>query len=122
MSARFSVKLPFGAQVTAPGQVRFRVWAPGADAVAVDITGRGRLPMSAEDAASPAWYVLETECDPGTLYRYVFQTREQGEVSAPDPASRDQAGDVFDPSVVVDPEALTPNASLSEIRNHALKN
>ncbi|WP_343741907.1 malto-oligosyltrehalose trehalohydrolase [Herbaspirillum huttiense] len=106
MSARFSVKLPFGAQVTAPGQVRFRVWAPGADAVAVDITGRGRLPMRAEDAASPAWYVLETECDPGTLYRYVFQTREQGEVSAPDPASRGQAGDVFDPSVVVDPEAF----------------
>jgi maltooligosyltrehalose trehalohydrolase len=105
MSARFSVKLPFGAQVTAPGQVRFRVWAPGADAVSVDIVGRGRLPMAAEDPAAPAWYVVEAECDPGALYRYVFQTREQGEVIAPDPASRGQAGDVFDPSVVIDPQS-----------------
>lgn len=105
MSARFSVTLPFGAQVSAPGQVRFRVWAPGAEAVAVEIIGRGRLPMRPEDAESPAWYVLEVQCDPGTLYRYVFQTRAQGEVIAPDPASRGQAGDVFDPSVVVDPQA-----------------
>ncbi|NQE47142.1 malto-oligosyltrehalose trehalohydrolase [Herbaspirillum rubrisubalbicans] len=105
MSARFSVTLPFGAQVSAPGQVRFRVWAPGAEAVAVEIIGRERLPMTPEDAESPAWYVLEVPCDPGTLYRYVFQTRAQGEVIAPDPASRGQAGDVFDPSVVVDPQA-----------------
>jgi maltooligosyltrehalose trehalohydrolase len=106
MSARFSVRLPFGAQVTGPGKVRFRVWAPGAETVAVEIIGRGRVPMRSEDPAAPAWYVLETECDPGTLYRYVFQTREQGEVVAPDPASRGQAGDVFDPSVVVDAQAF----------------
>ncbi|MCP1572794.1 hypothetical protein J2S30_001173 [Herbaspirillum rubrisubalbicans] len=54
MSARFSVTLPFGAQVSAPGQVRFRVWAPGAEAVAVEIIGRERLPMTPEDAESPA--------------------------------------------------------------------
>lgn len=102
MSARFSWNLPFGAQVTEPGRVRFRVWAPGAHSVAVDITGRGRLPL---DAEPQGWFALETACDPGATYRYVFDTISQGELVAPDPASRGQAGDVFDPSLVVDAQA-----------------
>ena len=104
MTARFSLPLPFGAQVTAPGQVRFRIWAPGADAAAVEITGGGRLPMS-PDAAAPGWYLLDTACETGTLYRYVLHSKVEGEVTVPDPASRGQAGDVFDPSVVVDAHA-----------------
>ena len=85
MTARFSLPLPFGAQVTAPGQVRFRIWAPGADAAAVEITGGGRLPMS-PDAAAPGWYLLDTACEPGTLYRYVLHSKVEGEVTVPDPA------------------------------------
>ncbi|WDZ94243.1 malto-oligosyltrehalose trehalohydrolase [Herbaspirillum sp. WKF16] len=108
MSAQFSWPLPFGAQVTAPGRVRFRVWAPGAKTVAVEIDGRGRVPMSAEvgsDGEDEGWFSLDTECDPGSRYRYVFMSQVDGELVAPDPASRGQAGDVFDPSVVVDAAA-----------------
>jgi maltooligosyltrehalose trehalohydrolase len=104
MSAHFSWDLPFGAQVTAPGRVRFRVWAPGAKTAAVEIEGRGRVPMQAE-AEAEGWFSLQTECDPGTQYRYAFMSQVDGEVVVPDPASRGQAGDVFDPSVVVDPQA-----------------
>ncbi|MBP0597462.1 malto-oligosyltrehalose trehalohydrolase [Herbaspirillum sp. LeCh32-8] len=104
MSAQYSWPLPFGAQFIAPGHVRFRVWAPGAKTAAVEIDGRGRVPMSAE-ADGEGWFSLETECDPGSRYRYVFMSQVDGEVVAPDPASRGQAGDVFDPSLVVDPHA-----------------
>lgn len=104
MSAHFSWQLPFGAQVSAPGRVRFRTWAPGAKTAAVEIDGRGRVPMQAEPDGE-GWFALETECDPGTRYRYAFMSQVDGEVLVPDPASRGQAGDVFDPSVVVDPHA-----------------
>jgi len=104
MSAHFSVDLPFGAQVLSPGKVRFRLWAPGAKIAEVEIDQRGRVPMHAEPDAE-GWFSLETECDPGTRYRYALMSQNQGEVVVPDPASRGQAGDIFDPSVVVDPHA-----------------
>jgi maltooligosyltrehalose trehalohydrolase len=48
---------------------------------------------------------VELDCEVGAQYRYAFQTGAEGEVLAPDPASRGQAGDVFDPSMVVDAQA-----------------
>ena len=102
MTTHFSHDLPFGAQLIAPGRVRFRVWAPGATAAAVDIIGRDRIPMRPQ---AGGWFEVELDCEVGAQYRYAFQTGAEGEVVAPDPASRGQAGDVFDPSMVVDAQA-----------------
>src|SRR5690606_8029036 len=46
------------------------------------------------------WYSIEAPVGAGTQYRYLID----GELEVPDPASRAQAGDVQQPSVVVDPD------------------
>jgi malto-oligosyltrehalose trehalohydrolase len=91
--------MPFGAQLT-PHGVRFRLWAPGARSVAVELEGaRGSVPM---EAASEGWFEAHTrEAGAGSLYRYLIDE----ELPVPDPASRYQAADVHGPSVVVDPGA-----------------
>lgn len=102
MTAHFSYPLPFGAQVLESGLVRFRVWAPGAERAAVVLADGQRLTMQAE---AQGWFVLEHACPAGSHYRYAFQIRGGDELVVPDPAARAQAGDVFDPSVVVDATA-----------------
>jgi maltooligosyltrehalose trehalohydrolase len=47
------------------------------------------------------WFVINTRCPAGTRYRYNID----GELEVPDPASRAQAGDIDQHSVVVDPLA-----------------
>ena len=47
------------------------------------------------------WFEATAPCPAGTRYRY----RLADGMLVPDPASRAQAGDVHDPSVVVDPRA-----------------
>ena len=89
--------MPFGAEVLAGGGVRFRLWAPGAKSVDVQL-GNRLVPMT----ASNGWYEhVESQAGPGTQYRY----RIDGELLVPDPASRFQPQDVDGPSVVVDPQA-----------------
>jgi maltooligosyltrehalose trehalohydrolase len=88
--------------VSAPGtpaRTRFRLWAPTAKMVEVDIEGRGRTQMSAD---SDGWFETELACGAGTAYRYVAMTQFDGEVNIPDPASRAQRGDINDPSLVLD--------------------
>jgi maltooligosyltrehalose trehalohydrolase len=104
MSAHFSYLLPFGAQMTAPDQTLFRLWAPGAKIADVEIEGRGRVPMAPE-AEDEGWFSLEIQCPAGSQYRYVLMSQIDGEIRVPDPASRAQAGDVHDASIVVDPRA-----------------
>lgn len=106
MSSQFSVDLPFGAQVQPDGDVRFRLWAPGAKTVSVELVGHGIVTMQPE-IDSDGWFSTTTRCAPGTPYRYLLMSQIDGEVTVPDPASRSQAGDVHDPSVVVDPHAYT---------------
>ncbi len=93
--------MPFGAEVADAG-VRFRLWAPAAAAVELELESPGgplRLPMP---AAPGGWFErLSPEARAGTHYRF----RIDGETRVPDPASRYQAGDVDGPSVVVDPRA-----------------
>jgi 1,4-alpha-glucan branching enzyme/maltooligosyltrehalose trehalohydrolase len=93
--------MPFGAEVLPGGGVRFRLWAPAADGVELELGeggGRRRLPMERRDEG---WYHLETDrAGPGDLYRYRI-----GELAVPDPASRFQPRDVHGPSEVIDPHA-----------------
>jgi maltooligosyltrehalose trehalohydrolase len=88
--------LPFGAELVSDG-VRFRLWAPDAAAVTLELEST-TLPMLRED---DGWFELTThEAKPGARYRYCI-----GNGRYPDPASRFQPDGVFGPSEVIDPVA-----------------
>ena len=93
-----SHRMAYGAEVTADGQVRFRLWAPAANSVTLAIDADSRtLPMT---ALSDGWHELVTaEAHPGTRYSYVLPDGRR----VPDPASRFQPEDVHGPSEVIDP-------------------
>jgi malto-oligosyltrehalose trehalohydrolase len=93
--------LPFGAELVSDG-VRFRLWAPDAAAVTLELDGAAALPMLRADEG---WYELTTqEAKPGSLYRYRI-----GDGHYPDPGSRFQPDGVFGPSEVIDPVAYDWN-------------
>lgn len=95
-------EMPFGAECRDDGSVRFRLWAPAARRVELDLTGHRttRIPLEQRDNG---WFELVTDAaKPGTLYRF----RIDGEHEVPDPASRFQPQDVHGPSEVIDPEAF----------------
>lgn len=92
---KFSHSLPFGASVLGDGNTRFRIWAPSAPTLDLLIGGVAKA-MQPEPSG---WYALTCMAPPGTTYQY----RLPDGLLVPDPASRQQATDVHDPSVVVDP-------------------
>lgn len=88
-------ELPFGAEVK-PGGTRFRLWAPRAQAVSLQL--KGAFPMVREPGG---WFSVETaDARPGSLYRYLVNGQ-----AFPDPASRHQPKGVHGPSEVIDPKA-----------------
>ena len=92
--------MPYGSEILPDKRVRFRLWAPGAQQVAVCL-GSGDveavLPMAAED---DGWFGIITEMAAAeTRYRYQID----GTLRVPDPASRFQPDDVHGPSEVIDP-------------------
>jgi len=84
----------FGARLIGPDRTKFRLWAPGCEAVDL-LLESGPQPMT-RDAGGV--FEITAGCGAGTKYR--FQTTPDRAV--PDPASRLQAGDVHGQSVVVD--------------------
>ena len=97
-------RMPFGAELTAEGHVRFRLWAPGAHEVELvlhdgaDATRSLRVP-----AVGEGWFELITgEARAGSRYKY----RIDGKTEVPDPASRRNPANVHGPSEVVDPTAF----------------
>lgn len=88
----------FGAIPVSPTETRFRLWAPAVDAVSLEIEGVGSVPMSRLEGG---WHEVVAPCRAGAPYRY----RVRPDLLVPDPASRGQAGDVHDASLVVDPLA-----------------
>jgi malto-oligosyltrehalose trehalohydrolase len=95
-------EMPFGAQLLHDGSTRFRLWAPGAERVTVEIAA-GAAPWSAAMAAHDAgWFeALVPKAPAGTRYSY-----RVGDARYPDPASRFNPEDVHGASVVVDPLAF----------------
>lgn len=83
----------FGAKRQADGSVRFRLWAPGQETVAVAIEGGELLPMA---RSAGGWFEASAPVPDGTLYRY----RLSDGTMVPDPASVGQAVDVHDASIV----------------------
>lgn len=91
--------MKFGTEITTDG-VRFRLWAPHADAIALRLLDSGAdRPM---EKLARGWFELEVQgAGPGDLYFFVLPDGE----AVPDPASRFQPQDVHGPSEVIDPRA-----------------
>ena len=91
--------MPFGAEVLDDGTVRFRLLAPKAQDVSVDMFSNS-LPMS---RLEDGWFELVTrEARPGTLYQLTIDRQH----SVTDPAFRYQPSGMHGPSQVVDPAAF----------------
>jgi len=97
MTDRFAHDLPFGAQLAEDETARFRIWAPSAKTLTLELDGAS-IPMRAE---SDGWFAAEQPTTAGTPYLY----RLPDGLAVPDPAARQQSGDVHDPSAVVDPRS-----------------
>ena len=97
MPERFAHPLPFGAAVDGE-TTSFRIWAPTAGHLTLELDGAD-YPMNAE---AEGWFTAVADAPAGTKYRF----KTQDGMAFPDPASRAQAGDVHDPSVVVDPRTF----------------
>jgi malto-oligosyltrehalose trehalohydrolase len=83
----------FGAIRLDTGTVAFRLWAPAQETVSVAIEGGGLLPMQ---RSADGWFEAVAPVPPGTKYHF----RLSDGLMVPDPASRAQAPDVHDASVV----------------------
>ncbi len=94
--------MDLGALLLDGSTVRFRVWAPYAQAMAVRLMDDARepIPMSQHDLGY--YEVTVGHLKPGTLYRYVLN----GQNERPDPASRSQPHGVHGPSMVFDPTSF----------------
>lgn len=87
--------LGWGPAWGADGSVTFRLWAPSVAAVALELNGTAH-PMQ---PAADGWFAVATPARAGDTYRFGLPDG----LTVPDPASRAQAGDVHDASVLVDP-------------------
>ena len=104
MSRRRRHSMPFGAELTADGRVRFRLWAPAAHEVELVLHDNSDAPRQLKMSAQPdGWFELITaEARAGSRYRY----RIDGGREVPDPASRSNPDDVHGPSEVIDSSAF----------------
>jgi malto-oligosyltrehalose trehalohydrolase len=89
--------MPFGAELGAGGNTRFRLWAPSARSVEL-VLDRLSIPMP---EVSEGWREITASASAGTHYRF----RVDGKLEVPDPASRHNPQDVHGPSEVIDPRA-----------------
>lgn len=99
-----SWSLPIGTQITGRG-VRFRVWVPEAEQVAVVIYDEQQRthPLARDDEDQGYWVAEIAGLGDGTRYALSVNGGEP----RPDPASRWQPDGVHAPSAVVDPGAFT---------------
>jgi len=93
----------WGAELLVGGRARFRLWAPGADAISLRHRGHD-APM---ENIGGGWFELTgAEASAGDEYMFVLPDGK----TVPDPASRRQAGDVHGPSLIVDPSYQWQNS------------
>ncbi|MGZ4999006.1 MAG: malto-oligosyltrehalose trehalohydrolase [Methylomonas sp.] len=93
--------MPFGAEFSADGQTRFRIWAPGAQHVDLCLQEETRLQTLAMSAQTGGWFELFAPAKNGGRYCY----RIDGEHCVPDPASRFQPAGVHGYSEILDADA-----------------
>jgi maltooligosyltrehalose trehalohydrolase len=92
-----SWRADLGALYLGDHRCRFRVWAPKAGSVEVELRGRTRVPLDPKEDGY--WEGVVEDVGPATRYAY----RLDGRDARPDPASRFQPDGVHGPSKVVDP-------------------
>jgi len=92
-------RLRIGASIVAGG-VEFRVWAPHAARVDVDVEGGSLAPLA--DAGEGVWAGVFPGMGAGARYRYCID----GGASFPDPCSRSQPDGPHEASQVVDPASF----------------
>lgn len=92
----------FGATVLAAGGVRFALWAPSAERIALEHDNKGTVATHAMTRSEDGWHRLElARAAAGDRYRY----RLADGLCVPDPASRFNPDDVHGASEIVDPHA-----------------
>jgi malto-oligosyltrehalose trehalohydrolase len=96
----FHHKLPFGAEIEDDG-VRFRFWAPAAEAVSLILNDRHTVPM--RQVKADVYEARVPDAAAGT--RYAFQLPKG--LRVPDPYARFQPEDVHKASEVIDPKSYT---------------
>jgi maltooligosyltrehalose trehalohydrolase len=101
--APLAYERPLGAAPAGGGRTAFRVWAPRAREVAVEVRGAD-VPLEAEGQGV---FAGEAGAGAGDDYRYVID----GGARLPDPCSRFQPEGVRGPSRVVDPAAFAWTAA-----------
>lgn len=81
--------MPFGAEIGDEGEVRFRLWAPAARSVAVEVAGGEKvIPLSRNP---DGWHeAVSAEIKAGSRYSFLLPDGQR----VPDPASRFQPEDV----------------------------
>lgn len=92
-------QLDFGARLVGTDRVHFRVWAPKAHAVAVEMADQDRSSFPMQSAEGGYFETMVEGIGPGARYRYLLD----GKNARPDPASRFQPEGVHGPSAVIDP-------------------
>ena len=90
-----------GADFSADGGVRFRVWAPAVRTVEVLFEDAAQEPLTLSEEEGGYFSGHSPQATAGTLYRY----RLNGDKAYPDPYSRFQPKGPHGPSQVVDPSA-----------------
>lgn len=93
-----SHKIGWGAELQPDGSVHFRIWAPAAKSMHLEIDGLESVITLIRDTAG--WFEIVTQrASVGARYRFVLPDGTR----VPDPASRFQPDDVHGPSEVIDP-------------------
>lgn len=95
-------QLEFGARMIEADRVRFKVWAPFARTVAVELVDQDRMAIPMQHSSEGYFEVTVNGVGPRARYRYLLD----GKNARPDPASRFQPEGVHGPSVVVDPDSF----------------
>lgn len=94
--------MPFGTQLLTDDRICFRLWAPGADQVEVQLYPNDGDELISEPMKpkGDGWFEISSnQAAVGDLYHY----RINRDIQVPDPASRYNPNDVHGPSQVLDP-------------------
>jgi maltooligosyltrehalose trehalohydrolase len=95
-------RLDLGAIVLGPDRVHFKVWAPHARTMAVELIDQQRTAVPMTPSMGGYFDVTVEGITAGARYRYLLE----GKTGRPDPASRFQPDGVHAPSAVVDPDSF----------------
>ncbi|GJL56714.1 MAG: malto-oligosyltrehalose trehalohydrolase [Nitrospirales bacterium] len=90
----------FGVTIIDTSTVSFKIWAPRAQSVAVDIVERANTPLQLTLQPFGYWQATAENVHAGTRYRYILND----EMIYPDPTSRSQPDGVHGPSEIINPQ------------------